>query len=129
MKKLLIALVIVVSVMSLSNTTCDLKQSKKLYERVCIGTFKVTAYNYYEGGNYQTTSGRTPLPYYTVATDPDVIPTGTVFYIEGIGKVRADDTGGAIKGNIIDYHIGYDDCDSFGVKYLKVYMRKEKHGL
>jgi 3D (Asp-Asp-Asp) domain-containing protein len=102
------------------------EKSKPKTEWVCIGTFKITAYNYNEGGgeNYSTASGRTPVPYYTVATDPDIILLGTKFKIEGLGIVRSDDTGGAINGNIIDYHIGYDSCDSFGIKYRKVFVKK-----
>ena len=96
---------------------------RKAREEKLMGTFKITAYSYAEGGgeNYQTAGGYTPSPYYTVAVDPNVIPIGTVFYIEGIGKVQAQDTGSAINGNTIDLHVGYDNCDSFGVQYKKVY--------
>lgn len=96
---------------------------RKAREEKFMGTFKITAYSYAEGGgeNYQTAGGYTPSPYYTVAVDPNVIPIGTVFYIEGIGKVQAQDTGSAINGNTIDLHVGYDNCDSFGVQYKKVY--------
>ena len=89
-----------------------------------IGSFEITAYSYHEGNgeNYETASQRTPVPYQTVAVDPDVIPLGTRLYIEGIGEVRADDTGGAVKGRVIDYHVGSDDADSFGRQIRKVWV-------
>jgi 3D (Asp-Asp-Asp) domain-containing protein len=42
-----------------------------------------------------------------VAVDPNVIPLGTRMYIPGYGYGVAADTGGAVKGNIID--LGYPD--------------------
>lgn len=84
--------------------------------------FRITAYSYSEGygENYQTASGELPIPYRTVAVDPSIIKLGTVLYIEGIGEVVATDTGGAVKGNVIDLHIGYDETENFGVKHRKV---------
>lgn len=84
--------------------------------------FKITAYSYSEGygENYQTASGELPIPYRTVVVDPSIIKLGTVLYIEGIGEVVATDTGGAVKGNVIDLHIGYDETENFGVKHRKV---------
>lgn len=41
------------------------------------------------------------------ATDPRVIPLGTTFYVPGYGLCRAEDIGGAIKGNKID--LGWED--------------------
>ncbi|SFS79836.1 3D domain-containing protein [Marininema halotolerans] len=38
----------------------------------------------------------------TVAVDPNVIPLGTKLYIPGYGQAVAEDTGGAVKGHIID---------------------------
>jgi 3D (Asp-Asp-Asp) domain-containing protein len=100
------------------------KEAERKSHMEYIGYFEVTAYSYAEGDgeNYQTAGGYTPSPYYTVAVDPSVIPLGTRLYIEGIGEVQAQDTGGAVQGNIIDYHIGYDNCDSFGRQELKVYI-------
>ena len=37
-----------------------------------------------------------------VAVDPRIIPLGSVLYIPGYGKALAADTGGSIKGNVID---------------------------
>lgn len=39
-----------------------------------------------------------------VAVDPSVIPLGSVIWVSGYGVSIAGDTGGAIKGNIIDLH-------------------------
>ena len=50
----------------------------------------------------------------TIAVDPNVIPLGWWVYIEGIGFRRAEDTGGAIKGNKIDV---YFDSESYADKF------------
>ncbi|MEX1253571.1 MAG: ubiquitin-like domain-containing protein [Dehalococcoidia bacterium] len=42
-----------------------------------------------------------------VAVDPSVIPLGTHMYVPGYGNGTAADTGGAIRGNVID--LGYPD--------------------
>lgn len=39
-----------------------------------------------------------------VAVDPSVIPLGSIVWVSGYGVSIAGDTGGAIKGNIIDLH-------------------------
>nr|WP_193556333.1 3D domain-containing protein [Paenibacillus ginsengarvi] len=65
----------------------------------------------------------------TIAVDPKVIPIGWWVYIEGIGLRRAEDTGSAIKGNIIDvYFENPDYAKRFGLKRgYKVYIiGKEK---
>ncbi|MFB9755906.1 ubiquitin-like domain-containing protein [Paenibacillus hodogayensis] len=65
----------------------------------------------------------------TIAVDPKVIPIGWWVYIEGIGFRRAEDTGSAIKGNIIDVYFDSSDyAKRFGLKRgYKVYViGKEK---
>ena len=48
------------------------------------------------------TARGTRVNYGTIAVDPRIIPMGSKVYIPGYGWGRALDTGGAIRGNIID---------------------------
>ncbi len=82
-----------------------------------------TAYSYAEAGaSYFTASGtdlrKNPM---AVAVDPSVIPLGTLVNVEGYGVALALDTGGAIKGNIIDVHFdNVDECKVWGRRQVKV---------
>ena len=89
-----------------------------------VGDYRVTAFNYYEGGgeNYYTASGAEPVPYYTVATN-DEFDFGTILYIEDIGIVEVQDRGNFQEG-IIDLHIGFDSMESFDDRTRKVYLVK-----
>lgn len=91
-----------------------------------IGTYTVSAYNYYEGGgeNYATAGGYEPIPYYTVAASYD-IPMGTVLYIEDLGEVQVQDRGG-FPSDWIDLHIGYDSIDSWDMREREVYIVNRK---
>lgn len=65
-----------------------------------------------------------------VAVDPRVIPLGSRIYIESMQKGVPDygysiaaDTGGAIKGNIIDVFLPTSrEVDNWGVRKVKVYI-------
>lgn len=63
-------------------------------------------YNSESNGNHTTATGNptvyNPSGWSTIAVDPKVIPLNTRIYIEGYGFGIAHDTGGLIKGNIID---------------------------
>jgi 3D (Asp-Asp-Asp) domain-containing protein len=48
----------------------------------------------------QATVGR------TVAVDPVFIPLGSWLYIQGFGWRRAEDTGSAVRGNVVDIYVG-----------------------
>lgn len=50
----------------------------------------------------------------TIAVDPKVIPLGWWVYIDGLGFRRAEDTGSAVKGNVIDV---YFDNESYAHKF------------
>lgn len=60
----------------------------------------------------------------TIAVDPRVIPLGSLVYVDGYGLARAADTGGAIKGNIIDvYFTSNERCTQWGRRYgLNAYI-------
>lgn len=120
----MLAEIIVAALISLNPFGIDSEPYTQELQYEPIGTYEITAYGYSEGygENYKTASGATPEPYYTVAVDPEVIPLGTELYIEGIGRVKAQDTGGAVKGNVIDLHVGYDDCDAWGRQEREVYV-------
>lgn len=57
-----------------------------------------------------------------IAVDPSVIKMRSNVYVPGYGKAVAGDTGGAIKGNIID--LGFDDARTAGwsAKYVDIYL-------
>lgn len=57
-----------------------------------------------------------------IAVDPKVIPLRSKVYIPGYGIAVAGDTGGSIKGNIID--LGFDDARSAGwtAHFVDIYL-------
>lgn len=57
-----------------------------------------------------------------IAVDPKVIKMRSKVYIPGYGMAVAGDTGGAIKGNIID--LGFDDARTAGwrAKFTDIYI-------
>ncbi|RAL25928.1 3D domain-containing protein [Thermoflavimicrobium daqui] len=61
---------------------------------------EVTAYTYYLGENI--TYAGAPVKRGVIAVDPKVIPLHSRIYVPGYGWGTALDTGGRIKGNIID---------------------------
>jgi 3D (Asp-Asp-Asp) domain-containing protein/tellurite resistance protein len=67
----------------------------------------------------------------TIAVDPRKIPLGTELYIEGLygaknyGDGKAEDIGGAIKGNIIDlYFDTHKETINWGRQQVMVYILK-----
>lgn len=62
----------------------------------------------------------------TVAVDPRVIPLGTRLWVEGYGYAIAEDTGGAVKGNIIDLFFTQNTQEylDWSTRRTKVYILK-----
>lgn len=84
------------------------------------GVFTVTTYcpcAVCNSGFSGTATGTEITPGRTIAVDPSVIPLGTHVYIDGVGWRVAEDTGGAIKGNIIDLAVaGHGEFDKFSAR-------------
>jgi 3D (Asp-Asp-Asp) domain-containing protein len=84
-------------------------------------TFTVEATAYTHTGN-PTATGVYPREG-LIAVDPRVIPLGTQVYVEGYGYAVAADTGGAIKGNIIDvFFPSLQRCLDWGRRPVKIYI-------
>jgi 3D (Asp-Asp-Asp) domain-containing protein len=82
-----------------------------------ILTMEATAYTW---TGQRTASGTWPA-IGTVATDPEVIPLGTKIWVEGYGEAVAEDTGGLVKGNIIDLYFPTEsECWEFGRRQVEV---------
>ncbi|WP_412676890.1 3D domain-containing protein [Bacillus paranthracis] len=97
-------------------------------------TVEATAYTNHPSENGGTYGGRvltktgydiTDTIYYNgmrvIAVDPSVIPMKSIVDIEGYGKAIALDTGGAIKGNRIDYLVANDsEANNFGRRSVNI---------
>lgn len=82
---------------------------------------------YLEATAYTHTGNKTFTGVYpkigTVAVDPKVIPLNSRLWIEGYGYGIAQDTGGLIKGNIIDLFMDTRaECLRWGRKKVNVYI-------
>lgn len=89
--------------------------------------FQATAY--YSPTAWNTTYTGTEAKIGTVAVDPNFIPLGSKMYIVSAdgeyvyGYCTAEDTGGAIKGKIVDLYMNtYDECVQFGRRDVKIYI-------
>jgi len=59
----------------------------------------------------------------TIAVDPKIIPLGTKMWVEGYGYGIAQDTGGLIKGHIIDLFMDTEEeCWDWGRRKVNVYI-------
>ena len=88
----------------------------------CARTMTVWAtwYTAASAGGVGITATGTTVQKGTVAVDPSVIPLGTQMYIPGYGYGVAEDTGGAIIGNIIDLGYGANDTWDWYSRYVDI---------
>lgn len=119
----------------------EMAEPKKIEEPVeaveewaSLGEFKITAYcscrsccgvwaENRPNGIVYTASGEKAEAGKTIAVDTDVIPFGTEVKI-GDNIYTAQDTGSAVKGNVIDiYFDSHEDAVNHGVKYMEVEVR------
>ncbi len=64
-----------------------------------------------------------PAKYGVIAVDPRRIKLGTLVFVEGYGFAVAADTGGAIKGNIIDVCVPTErEARNWGRRKVKVHI-------
>jgi uncharacterized protein YabE (DUF348 family) len=82
-------------------------------------TVWATWYTAASAGGGSTATGTT-VRKGTVAVDPRLIPLGTSMYIPGYGYGVAEDTGGAVIGNIIDLGYGPDDVKDWRSRYVDI---------
>lgn len=100
---------------TLSTTDGEIKYWKKMrvyathYDSRCLGCDEWTAIGMKAGKG-------------VIAVDPKVIPLRSRIYIPGYGIAVAGDTGGAIKGKIID--LGFEDARTAGwsARFIDIYL-------
>ena len=98
-----------------------------VYEYSYKKKMEATAYTYVPGKTTMTTATGATLAKGIVAVDPKVIPLHTKMYIASdtyeYGYGVAEDTGGVIKGDIVDLaFMSYDECVQFGRRNMWVYV-------
>ncbi|NLI89363.1 MAG: DUF348 domain-containing protein [Epulopiscium sp.] len=101
----------------------------KTYAYKKVMNMETTAYTDVPGDRwYGITASGMPTFVGMVAVDPRVIPLGTKLYVEGYGIAHAGDTGGAIKGNIIDlYMLNRQQTRAHGRRYRNVYILEDQN--
>lgn len=82
-----------------------------------------TAYTPYDSGGTGRTARGNVAGKGHAAVDPNVIPLGSLIFIEGYGYALADDIGGSVNGHVVD--VGVDTLDqaySWGTRHVNVYI-------
>ena len=112
------------------------KKEPKKYFWMSLGEFEITAYcggTCCSSGTGITASGNVAEEGKTIGVDPDIIPLGSKVKIVFAGTehvYRADDTGSAINGNIIDLYMGtaesggHEKALQFGRQTCQVFIEE-----
>ena len=133
---LILALIVALIISFVTRPRASVPDEPELIE---LGEFKTTAYctcvkccgiwsaehPSRVGTDYvqRTKSGTIPTADRTVSVDPDVIPLGTVLIIDGHEYI-AEDTGSAVKGNVIDiYFDSHELAVEYGVQMKTIYIK------
>lgn len=108
---------------------------KKLFDLLCqksnlnfnhyrkVWVMEASAYSSRDPGVNGRTATGAALRKGIIAVDPLIIPLGTRVYVMGYGYGLAADTGGAIKGNVIDVAFNSrGEALRWGRKYVRVYF-------
>ena len=104
---------------------------------VDLGEYLCTAYCAEEyphicGGNGITASGTSPVSGITAAADWNVLPAGSVIYVENVGIRVVEDTGGAINGRALDVLVEtHDEAErwaGYGVHRVWLLQKGEMDG-
>lgn len=100
-----------------------------------IGNFKCSSYcterypHICGTGDGITASGAPVTAGLTIAVDPEIIPLGSVVYIEDVGVRVAQDIGGAVQGYCIDVAVEGSHEDALrwpGYGYHEVWILNQK---
>lgn len=84
-------------------------------------TVEATAYDGYSMGGMTASGVRiNSQGDRVIAVDPSVIPLGSRVYVEGYGEAIAADTGGAIKGGIIDLNMSQSEAIAWGRRPVNI---------
>ncbi len=101
----------------------DKEQYEKAKRENKVLYVTATAYSAHDPGNSPYTASGTLVRHGVIAVDPSFIPIGTRVYIPGYGEAVAEDTGGAIVGNIIDVAFDtHEEAIEFGRQDLEIYI-------
>ena len=126
---------IIVENLKTIDTETDKEGDAQAVRPVSLGEFKLTAYCPCEkccgkwayerpNGVVYGSIGEELKEDYSIAVDPSVIPYRTEVVING-NMYKAQDCGGAIKGNRIDvFFEDHNDALEFGVQYAEVFVKK-----